>query len=98
MARGLVFLLLVVVVLLVSALFASQNPGVIELDLIFAKIEVLKSLAFTMTLAAGWVLGLLSASLYVVKSINERRKLRKTIKLAEIELKNLRNLPMQDAG
>ncbi|NNF16185.1 MAG: LapA family protein [Gammaproteobacteria bacterium] len=98
MARSLVFILLVVIVLLLSALFASQNPGLIELDLIFAKVEVLKSLAFTMTLAVGWLLGILSAGLYIVRSMRERRKLTKAIKLAEVELKNLRSLPMQDAG
>ncbi len=98
MARGLVFLLLLLVVFLASWVFASANPGVIELDLIFGKVEVLKALAFTATLAVGWVLGVLSGSLYLLKSMAERRKLRKSIKLAEIELKNLRSLPMQDAG
>lgn len=98
MARSFVFILLLIVVLLVSLLFASQNPGTIELHLIFGKVEVLKALAFTLTLALGWLLGLLSASMYILRFMAERRKLRKTVKLAEIELKNLRSLPMQDAG
>lgn len=98
MARGIVFILLLLIVFLGSWIFASANPGVIELDLIFGKLEVLKAMAFTVTLAIGWLLGMLSAGLYIVKSMAERRKLRKSIKLAEIELKNLRSLPLQDAG
>jgi len=46
----------------------------------------------------GWLFGVASASVYLLKTMNEKRKLRKSIKLAEVELNNLRSLPMQDAG
>ncbi len=98
MFRGIIFGAVAIVVVLASAMFANKNPGTIELDLIVRKFEVVTALAFTLTLILGWFLGIATASLYLLKSANEKRKLKKNIKLAEVELKNLRSLPMQDAG
>ena len=98
MIRGIIFVVMAILVVLASAMFAHKNPGTVEVDLIVHQFEVVKSVAFTVTLALGWLLGLATASLYLLKSVNEKRKLRKNIKMAEVELKNLRSLPMQDAG
>lgn len=98
MVRTLLFLLVVVFVALIAVVFAWLNPGTISLDLAFGKFDVLKSLAFALTLAVGWALGLVSALAYLLKVTNERRKLRKAVRLAEAELSNLRSLPLHDAG
>ena len=98
MVRGLVFVVLAILVMLASAMFAHRNPGTIELDLIVQSFEPVKSVAFLVTLFIGWLLGITTASLYLLQSANEKRKLKKNIKMAEVELKNLRSLPMQDAG
>ncbi len=98
MFRGIIFVVLAIVVVLASAMFANKNPGKIELDLIVHTYEVVTALAFTVALIAGWLLGIATASLYLLKAANEKRKLKKNIKMAEVELKNLRSLPMQDAG
>lgn len=98
MIRGIMFVIVAIVVVLASAMFAHKNPGTVEVDLIVHQFEVVKAVAFTITLALGWLLGISTASLYLLKSVNEKRKLRKNIKMAEVELKNLRSLPMQDAG
>lgn len=98
MVRGFIFVLMAIVVVLASAMFAHRNPGTVEVDLIVNQFEPIKSVAFVVTLALGWLVGIATASLYLVKSASEKRKLKKNIKMAEVELQNLRSLPMQDAG
>lgn len=98
MVRGFIFILMAIVVVLASAMFAHKNPGTVAVDLIVQQYEPVKSVAFIATLAVGWLLGIATASLYLLKSVTEKRKLKKNIKMAEVELKNLRSLPMQDAG
>ena len=98
MVRGFIFVLMAIVVVLASAMFAHKNPGTVEVDLIVQTYEPVKSVAFVVTLALGWLMGIATASVYLLKSVNEKRKLKKNIKMAEVELKNLRSLPMQDAG
>ncbi len=98
MLRVLVLILLVTLALVIGAVFAWLNPGSISLDLAFGKVDLLKSQAFVGALALGWLLGLLSAGGYVLKLMNDRRRLKKSIRLAQTEVTNLRSLPMQDAG
>ena len=83
--------------LLAMIVFTSQNPGVVEIDFIFGKAETSIPLAFTIIFVAGWCFGLLSVSVYVLKMVNERRRLRKALSLSESEVSSLRNLPLQDA-
>ena len=97
MARNLLFLLVVFLGLLLATVFAALNPGLIWLDLAFTEVEVQKSLALTVAFGAGWLFGLLSAALVLLKSVNERRRLRKSLSLAEAEVKTLRAMPIQDA-
>lgn len=98
MIRSLLMLLAVVLMLLVVVVFALGNPGTIELDLAFGKVEVKTALAFAIAVAGGWIWGVLSVMAYVVKLWRERRALRKKIRVADAELNNLRALPMRDAG
>ena len=98
MVRALLFLLLVAVVFLLVIVFAWQNPGDVTLNLLFADVTVSRALAFAVAIAAGWVWGLISALAYIARLVGERRTLRKRVRLAEMEIKNLRSLPMHDAG
>jgi uncharacterized integral membrane protein len=66
--------------LAVSALFTSLNPGVIDLDLGFASFETPVGLAFVLALGLGWLLGLLSAILWITRLAAERRRLRGELK------------------
>ncbi len=97
MLRNLVYFLILLLVLLAVTAFAALNPGTLELDLAFRKIEIQKSLALTLVFAAGWLFGLVCAAVLLLKSAGERRRLRKSLRLAESEVKALRNLPIQDA-
>jgi len=97
MARNLLFFLVVILGLLLATVFAALNPGLITLDLAFTETEVQKSLALTVAFGAGWIFGLGSAALVLLKSANDRRRLRRSLNLAEAEVKNLRSMPIQDA-
>ncbi len=97
MMRNIIYTLLVISVLLIAAIFAAINPGQITLDLAFAKFELQKPVALTLALGVGWLFGLLCAGIVLLRMMNERRKLRRALRLAEAEVRSLRSLPIQDA-
>jgi len=97
MLRKLIFVFVFIGVLLIAIAFAALNPGPITLDLAFAETETQKSLALILAFGAGWLFGLFCAGLILLKTLNERRRLRKSLNLAEAEVRNLRSLPIQDA-
>jgi len=97
MLRNIVFFLVLLAGLLLATAFAALNPGVIQLDLAFFETEVTKSLALIVAFGAGWLFGLVCAGLVLLKSVNERRHLRKSLGFAESEVRALRNMPIQDA-
>ena len=99
MIRTIIFVVLVIGAVVLAATFAWVNPGTVKLDLVFVdELEMQKSLAFALTLAVGWVLGALSATVLVLKLLRDRRKLRKDVRLAEAEADNLRSLPLRDGS
>jgi putative membrane protein len=97
MLHNIVFFLVLLAGLLLATAFAALNPGVIQLDLAFFETEVTKSLALIVAFGAGWLFGLVCAGLVLLKSVNERRQLRKSLGFAESEVRALRNMPIQDA-
>ena len=93
---GLFFALLLIV--LIAAVFAWNNPGTLDVDIAFTRFEdVSVSVAFAVALAVGWLAGLLSAGVAIARMAGERRRLRRKLRLAEAEVSSLRNLPLQDA-
>ena len=92
------FLALFLIVVL-TAVFAYNNPYSISVDIGFTRFEnVSVSLAFVVSFAIGWVFGLLSAGIAVVRMASERRRLRRDLRLAEAEVSSLRSLPLHDAN
>ncbi|MFK7887254.1 MAG: LapA family protein [Gammaproteobacteria bacterium] len=98
MVRTLLMLLAFVLLFLVVMVFSLSNPGTVELDLAFGKYEVETSIAFIVAAVGGWLWGMLTMLGWVVGLWNERRRLRKQIRVANTELNNLRALPMHDAN
>ncbi len=95
--RNILFFLILLIGLLLATAFAALNPGLIQLDLAFFETETTKSLALIAAFGFGWLFGLACAALVLIKSLNERRLLRKSLSLAESEVRALRNMPIQDA-
>jgi hypothetical protein len=86
--RRLVFAAVLIVLMLLTGVFAYSNPQPIAIDIGLTRFEeVSMALAFAITLALGWLLGLLSAGLALWRSQGEKRRLRQDLKYAELELR-----------
>ena len=97
MVRFVTFIVVTLFAFLVAVVFAAINPEPMPLDLAFAEFQMKTSLALLAFLAAGWVFGVLCAGFLMLKMLSEGRQLRKSLQLAEAEVKSLRSMPMQDA-
>jgi uncharacterized integral membrane protein len=95
--RNLLLPLLLFAALLLAVVFAALNPGAIDLDLGFVRLSLQKSLALTLAFATGWVFGMLSLGVVVLRLWQERRRLRRNLRLAEAEVRTLRSLPVEHA-
>ena len=92
---GLILVLIAIAAIVI--VFTHLNTGVVEVDLAFASIETSTSIAFIVTLLLGWVFGVLSMSVFTLRLVNERRVLRRSLRISESEVSTLRNLPLSDA-
>ena len=90
-------ILVVGVILILMLVFTRLNPGLITVDLAFAAVETSIPLAFTVAFIAGWAFGILCGVLFVLRLINERRQLRRALRMSESEVSSLRSLPISDA-
>jgi uncharacterized integral membrane protein len=92
---GLVILGILLFVLMMAFTFA--NRGEIELDFWFAQGSYPISLAVVATFVLGIAFGMLCMAAFAFRLINERRALRRALRLSESEVSSLRNLPLSDA-
>ena len=97
MLKRIVILVLFLVILVAMLIFTKLNSGLIEIDLAFRTFTSSIPLAFTMTFVIGLLFGLLCTAIFAIRLINERRQLRKSLRLLESEIHSLRNLPLNDA-
>ena len=97
MLKRIGFFVLVVLIFGLILWFTKINPGSVELDLAFSRIEASIPLAFSVTFIIGWLFGLACTGIFIVRLVNERRQLRKSLRVAESEVSSLRNLPIADA-
>jgi len=92
---GLLILILVLAALM--ATFTAINTGTVDIDLAFAKFTQPLPLILTVTFAIGWLFGILCMGFFALKLVNERRALRRSLRLSESEVTSLRGLPLTDA-
>ena len=90
-------ILLLIVIFGVMIVFSYLNTGEVEVNLAFVSVTTSVSIAFTLTLVAGWLLGVISMGLYALRLVNERRTLRRALRVSESEVSSLRSLPLSDA-
>jgi uncharacterized integral membrane protein len=89
--------ILIIVLFVVMFTFTALNTGDVELDLGFLKRSYPVSIAFAATFVLGVIFGMLCMTAFVFRLINERRTLRRTLRVSESEVSSLRNLPLSDA-
>ncbi len=90
-------IVLLILIFGVMVVFSYLNTGDVEVDLAFLSVTTSVSIAFTVTLAVGWLLGVLSMGVFALRLANERRTLRRALRVSESEVSTLRSLPLSDA-
>ncbi len=97
--RKTVLVVTLLLVALLTAVFAYNNPDTVALDVGFTRLEgVSIVVAFAICFAVGWLFGLITAGLALFRMSREKRRLRRDLKLAEAEVSSLRSYPLQDAN
>jgi putative membrane protein len=97
MLKRIGLLLLVLIIALVVLTFAALNSGTVELDLAFFAGTYQVSDVLVATFVLGILFGMLCMTTFVFRLINERRTLRRALRVSESEVSSLRNLPLSDA-
>lgn len=97
MLKKAALILLLIVIFGIMVVFSYLNTGEVEVNLAFVSVTTSVSIAFTVTLVAGWLLGVISMGLYALRLANERRTLRRALRTSESEISSLRSLPLSDA-
>ena len=97
MIRRIVTIVILVSIVLMAAIFASLNTEVISVDFMFARYSLPQSMVIIGALVLGTLIGLLCASLFLLRVLAERRRLRKALRVAETEVSSLRSLPLHNA-
>ncbi|MBT8085722.1 MAG: DUF1049 domain-containing protein [Woeseia sp.] len=97
MIKKFIALIVLVIIFVAMILFTRINPGQVRLDLAFGVFEPTIPLAFSLTFVMGWLFGLISTSVFMLRLVNERRRLRNALRNTESEVSQLRSLPIADA-
>ncbi len=89
----------VLILLIFSAMvvFTAGNPDEVVIKLLHWEFSAPISLAFTVAFAIGWLFGVACMGIFALKIANERRFLRRSLRMSENEVSSLRNLPLSDA-
>ena len=95
MKRIITFIVLLLVTLL-GLTFALMNADSVKLDYYFGSLEAPLSLVVVLAMIVGAALGVLASVGIVVGQKRELAKLRKSAKIANEEVANLRSLPLKD--
>jgi putative membrane protein len=88
--------ILLLMVALLGLVFALLNAAPVTLDYYFSSLQAPLSLVVVLAVVAGALLGVLAMTGMVLRQRRELSRLRKSIKLAEKEIFNLRSLPLKD--
>lgn len=89
--------LLIILIFSAMIVFTAGNPGDVSLKLLHWEFTTPVSLAFIAVFAGGWLFGVVCMGLYALKLANERRMLRRSLRMSENEVSSLRSLPLSDA-
>ena len=88
--------LLFFIVILLGVSFATLNADKVAINYYFGQTQIALSLLLVIVFGIGLIVGLLISSFLLVKEKAQNRRLKSRIKLADQEVSNLRNIPLQD--
>jgi putative membrane protein len=96
--RRLISLVFVLLVAGFGLSFALLNAGLVTLDYYLDTAELPLSLALTLALVVGAILGLAAATAVLIRDKREAARLRRRLGQMEKELSELRKLPLRDTA
>ncbi|MFK8068452.1 MAG: LapA family protein [Gammaproteobacteria bacterium] len=94
---GFLKFIFIIVIVVLGFSFYQQNPDLITIKYYLGEIEVAKSLVVIFSLIVGALLGMIASLGMVIPLMREKSKLNKAVKAAELEVSNLRSIPLKDA-
>ncbi len=97
MLKRIAVIVLVVIIFTAMLVFTYLNKGTIDVNLVLGTVTTSMPVAFTIAFAIGWLFGILCMGFWALRLINDRRNLRRSLKVSESEVTSLRNLPLNDA-
>ncbi len=97
MLKRIAVIVLVVIIFAAMLVFTYNNKGSVDIDLILTTVTTSVPVAFTIAFAIGWLFGILCMGAWALRLINDRRNLRRSLRVSESEVTSLRNLPLNDA-
>lgn len=92
-----VYVICVVLVFLLGVVLVAVNPERLTVELLFTRIELTTGQWLVIAFVLGWGAGVLSAWRFVRRLTQERADLRRSLRLAESELRNVRPAPRDGA-
>jgi lipopolysaccharide assembly protein A len=95
MMRWIAFIVLIAI-FAVALLLAYANGTTIALDYLMGSVHVHLSSALLGAAIIGWILGLLSSLAIIFRLKRETWRLKRSVREAEAEIRNLRNLPLKN--
>lgn len=87
---------LILIVMLLGGIFAMLNAEPVNFNYYFGSLPLPLSLLITLALAVGVIVGILASIGMVLGLKRKNATLKQRERLANLELRNLRNLPLQD--
>lgn len=97
MLKRIAVIVLVVTIFTTMLVFTYHNSGTVDVNLILTTVTTSVPVAFTIAFAVGWLFGILCMGAWALRLINDRRNLRRSLRVSESEVTSLRNLPLDDA-
>lgn len=97
MLKRIAVIILVAIIFAAMLVFTYHNKGTVDIDLILMTVSPSVPVAFTIAFVIGWLFGILCMGAWALRLINERRSLRRLLRVSESEVTSLRNLPLDDA-
>jgi len=83
-------------IFIVALLLAYANGATVVLDYLMGSMRVHLSSALLGAAIIGWLLGLLSSLAVIFRLKREAWRLKRSVRDAEAEIRNLRNLPLKN--
>ena len=83
------FMIVLLLVMLLSLVFTVFNPQPANIELAFVQIHLRLGVALVIALALGVILGIIIKGLWVAELLSERGRLRRALKAAESQVREL---------